>query len=243
MELKALLVCRDAETLRVFRRALEDLEIAIEVAPAATVALELLETSKFDAIIVDCDDVAGGTEVLTEIPQSPSNKRAMVMAVINGATTMRAAFELGAHFAVEKPVSMERASRALRAAHGFMVTEQRRYFRHAVDASARLTFGAVKNLTCKLTNLSSGGMAVALSEQIIPSSGVDVRFELPGLSETLELKGEFAWWDGEGHAGIRFITVPMDSKRWLSKWLAERIEEAEPRSHEARPPAVAAKVT
>jgi len=227
MVLKSLLLCRDPETLRVFRRALDDLGIAVDVAATATSALELLDTRKFDAIIVDCDDVAGGTEVLTDIQQSPSNKRAMALALINRATNMRAAFEMGAHFALEKPVTLERASRALRAAHGFMVTEQRRYFRHTVDTTARLSFGVFKDLACKVTNVSEGGMAVSLSEQIGPSWVVDVRFELPGAPETLELKGEFAWSDGDGHAGIRFIYVPIESKRWLGKWLSERIEVVE----------------
>lgn len=228
MELKCLLLCRDPDTLRVFRRALDDLEIAVEVSNAATAAMDLLDTSKFDAIIVDCDNVAGGTEILTGIQQSPSNKRAIGIAVINGVTSMRSAFEMGAHFALDKPVSLERASRALRAAHGFMMTEQRRYFRHAVDTRAFLSFGVVKDLACKVTNVSGGGMAIALAEQISASWMVDVRFELPGIPEMLEVKGEFAWSDGEGHAGIRFVYVSIDTKRWLGKWLSERIEEKEP---------------
>jgi CheY-like chemotaxis protein len=227
MELKCLLLCRDADTIRVFRRALEDLEVLVEECKAATAALDLLDTRKFDAIIIDCDDVAGGTEILTGIQESPSNKRAIVVAVINGPTTMRSSFEMGAHFALEKPVSFERVSRALRAAHGFMVTEQRRYFRHAVDTRAFLSFGVVKDMACKITNISGGGMAVALAEQISSSWMVDVRFELPGIPEMIEAKGEFAWSDGEGHAGIRFVYVSIDSKRWLGKWLSERIEEKE----------------
>lgn len=227
MVLKCLLVCRAPDTLRVFRRALDALGIEVEVVAAATAALDLLDTSKFDAIIVDCDDVAGGTEVLTGIQQSPSNKRAIALALINGVTTMRAAFEMGAHFALDKPVTVERASRSLRAAHGFMVNEQRCYFRHAVDTKAYLSFGVVKELACKVTNISGGGMAVALSEQISPNWVVDARFQLPGLAEMLEVKGEFAWSDGGGNAGIRFIYVPMETKRWLGKWLSERIEEVD----------------
>jgi len=228
MELKCLLLCREADTVRVFRRALDDLEIVPEVSSAATAALDLLDTAKYDAIIVDCDDVAGGTEVLSGIQQSPSNKRAIAVAVINGTTSMRSAFEMGAHFALEKPVSLERAARALRAAHGFMVTEQRRYFRHSVDSQATLSFGVVKDLGCKVTNISDGGMAVALAEQISASWMVDVRFQLPGIADMLEAKGEFAWSDGEGHAGIRFVYVSIDTKRWLNKWLSERLDETEP---------------
>jgi len=229
MALQSLLLCRDPATVRVSRRALEDLGIAVEVAETAESALARLDRTKFDAIVVDCDDVTGGRQVLTGIQQSPSNKRAVVIAVINGTTNMRSAFEMGAHFALDKPVTLERAVRSLRAAHGFMVTEQRRYFRHAVDAKGRLSFGAVKQLTCKITNISDGGMAVSLSEQISPNWTVDVQFELPGLSGSLEARGEFAWSDGKGNAGIRFLQVPSDSKKALSRWLAERIEDVETR--------------
>jgi CheY-like chemotaxis protein len=226
MVLQSLLLCRDPDTLRVSRRALDDLGIAVEVVTAAESALERLDRNKFDAIIVDCDDVAGGTDVLTAIQQSPSNKRAIAIAVISGTTCMRAAFEMGAHFALDKPVTLERALRALRAAHGFMVTEQRRYFRHSVDATAYLSFGVVKQLPSKVTNISDGGMAVVLSQQISPTWAVEVRFDLPGIPETLEAKGEFAWSDGKGNAGIRFTYIPADSKRWLGKWLSERAAEA-----------------
>ncbi len=70
-------------------------------------------------------------------------------------------------------------------------------------------------------------MAVALREQISPSWTVEVRFELPGIPQTLEVKGEFAWSDGKGIAGIRFIYIPNESKKVLGKWLAERIEDVE----------------
>jgi len=220
-------VCRDPDTLRVFRRASGDLEIEVEVATAASSALESLDSNKFDAIIVDCDDVAGGTDVLTGIQQSRSNKRAIAIAVINGTTNMRAAFEMGARFALDKPVTVERAVRALRAAHSFMVTEQRRYFRCAVDTEAYLSFGVVKQLPCTVTNVSDGGMAITLREPTSLSWAVDVRFHLPGIREALEVKGEFAWSDDKGNAGIRFTYVPIDSKRWLGKWLSQQIEEAD----------------
>ena len=73
--------------------------------------------------------------------------------------------------------------------------------------------------------ISDGGMAVTLSEQMSVRWAVDVRFELPGIPEMLEVKGEFAWSDGGGQAGIRFIYVSIESKRRLGKWLSQQIEE------------------
>jgi CheY-like chemotaxis protein len=228
MVLQSLLLCQDPGTQRVFRRALDELSIGLEAITDAESAVELLERNKFDAVVVDCDDVEGGGAVLAAIQQAPSNKRAIIIALINGTTSMRAAFEMGAHFALDKPVSMERALRALRAAHGFMVAEQRRYFRHAVDTTATLTFGAVRGLPCKVTNVSNGGMAIALTEAVSIGWTTDVYLELPGIPERIELKGEFAWSDGKGNAGIRFIYIPMESKKWLGKWLNERVKQEGP---------------
>ena len=223
MMLRSLLLCRDPDTLRVFRRALDDLGIGLEVATAAESARERLDRNKYDAIIVDCDDMAGGIDVLAAVQQAPSNKRAIVIALINGTTSMRAVFEMGAHFALDKPVTLERVLRSLRAAHGFMITEYRRYFRHAVSTKAYLSFGVVKDLACNVTNISDGGMAIALGEHITPGLVVDMRLELPGSTDTVEVKGEFAWSDGKGNAGIRFVYLPIESKRSLGKWLVERV--------------------
>ena len=224
MLLQALLLCREPQIERTFRRALDDVGISVEVATAADFALQRLATNKFDAVIVDCDNVSGGTEVLAGIQKSASNKRAVAIALTNGGTTMRAAFDMGAHFVLDKPLTLERAARCLRAAQGFMMAEQRRYFRHPVDATADLSFGTVSQLRCKVTNISDGGMAVVVNQQVTPGCTVDVRFSAPGTFEDLEAKGEFAWADGKGNAGIRFVYLAPDSKKSLGKWLTSQIE-------------------
>ena len=57
MNLESLLVCRDAEVVRVLRPTLEKLSIEVEVSAAARSGAEILTSSKFDAVIVDCDDL------------------------------------------------------------------------------------------------------------------------------------------------------------------------------------------
>ena len=226
MGLQSLLLCRDGDILGLVCRALDELGIAAEVCGDAKAALDRLARSKFDAVVVDCDGVSGGSGVLTSIQKSPSNKRAIAVAVIDKTTSTRAAFDMGAHFVLEKPVTHERMIRALRAANGFMLSERRRYFRQPVEGPARLTFAATKQFPCKLTNISDGGLAITLGKDISPNLQVEVQFELPGVSEPLEAKGEFAWSDGKGNAGIRFTTVPIDTKKALTRWLTERMEQA-----------------
>ena len=67
MHLESLLVCRDAEVVRVLRPTLEKLSIDVAVSAAAKSGSEVLTSAKFDAVIVDCDDLQGGIEVLRSL--------------------------------------------------------------------------------------------------------------------------------------------------------------------------------
>jgi hypothetical protein len=40
----------------------------------------------------------------------------------------------------------------------------------------------------------------------------------------MEPKGEVAWADGLGRAGIRFMDVPESSRAQLEKWIMRRLE-------------------
>ena len=57
MGLASLLISRDTTVLRVLRPTLEKLSITVELCSGARSGGELLISSKFDAVIVDCDDL------------------------------------------------------------------------------------------------------------------------------------------------------------------------------------------
>jgi hypothetical protein len=54
------------------------------------------------------------------------------------------------------------------------------------------------------------------------------------VNVSLELKGEIAWADGTGRAGIRFLEVPQSSQYQLEKWLTERLQDEMPGAFEGR---------
>ena len=82
MNLESLLVCRDAEVVRVLRPTLEKLSIEVEVSAAARSGAEILSSAKFDAVIVDCDDLQGGVDVLRSLRQNTSNKTSVSFAIL-----------------------------------------------------------------------------------------------------------------------------------------------------------------
>jgi CheY-like chemotaxis protein len=224
MNLESLLVCRDTEVVRVLRPALEKLSIEVEVSAAARSGAEILTTAKFDAVIVDCDDLQGGVDVLRELRKNPSNKTSVSFAILNGKTTTQQAFEMGASFVLQKPLTTASTLRCFNTAMSFMVREKRRYFRCPLEMPVRLEFSQGEELKAIATNLSEGGMAIHF-EGMLPKKAISkVQFTLPGSKISMEPKGDVAWADGLGRAGIRFLDIPQTSRDQLEKWILQRLE-------------------
>jgi len=203
MPLESLLLSRDPEIIRVLQPALEKLSIDVEVCRGVGSGNEILRTEKFDAIIVDCDDLKGALGVLEGLRKSASNRNSVTFAILNGSTTTQQAFQMGANFVLQKPVSALNAMRCFSAAVNFMLRERRRYFRHPMEASATLTFSEGQKLKISLTNLSEGGMAIFFRGPMPKGSVSSVSFKLPGNASALDTKVQIAWIDDSGRAGLR----------------------------------------
>ena len=220
MQLESLLLSRDPEVIRVVQPALEKLSIDVEVCRGVNSGQEILRTERFDAIIVDCDDLKGAMGVLEGLRKSVSNRNSAAFAIVNGSTTTQQAFKMGANFVLQKPISALNARRCFSAAVNFMMRERRRYFRHSVEMPATLSFREGPKMKVTVTNLSEGGMAIFFRGSL-PKGGVStVSFKLPGAATSLEPKVHIAWMDESGHAGLRFIDVPREARAQFDAWLA-----------------------
>jgi CheY-like chemotaxis protein len=225
MNLESLLVCRDTEVVRVLRPTLEKLSIDVEVSAAAKSGAEILTSAKFDAVIVDCDDLPDGIEVLRNLRQLSSNKTSVSFAILNGKTTTHQAFEMGANFVLQKPITTASTLRCFHTALSFMVREKRRYFRCRIEMPVVLHFAQGEEMKCVATNLSEGGLALHFDGTLPKGSISKVTFVLPGTRISMEPRGDIAWADGLGRAGLKFVDVPDSSREQLEKWILKRIEE------------------
>jgi DNA-binding NtrC family response regulator len=221
MALISLLLSRDQQVVGVVRTALEKLAVEVEVCRGARSGCEILSSEKFDAVIVDCDDLQGGLDVLENLRHGESNKNSVTFAILNGKTTTREAFERGAKFVLQKPISLPSAARCFNVALGFMEREQRRYFRHPVQMATLVISKLGQELKATATNLSEGGMAITFRGKWLKGVVSKVSFTLPG-EPVLETKAELAWVDGSGHAGIRFSELSPSSRQKLERWLSDR---------------------
>lgn len=228
MPLDSLLLSQDPELVRVVRPTLEKLSIDVEVCHEARKATDILISEKFDAVIVDCDDLKGGLEVLQGLRATPSNKNSVTFAVLNGhRTTTQEAFGMGANFVLQKPISALNASRCFNAALSFMVRERRRYFRHPVKMQVTIMIGD-KLMKATSTNLSESGIALLLHEALPKGVVPRLQFTLPGTKTNFDVEAEVVWADLKSRAGLRFQNLPKSAQEQLESWLDERLEEGMP---------------
>jgi CheY-like chemotaxis protein len=228
MTLESLLLSQDPDLVRVVRPTLEKLSIDVEICHEARAGADILTSEKFDAVIVDCDDLNGGIGLLQELRNTPSNKNSVTFAVLNGKkTTTQEAFGMGANFVLQKPLSALNASRCFNAALNFMVRERRRYFRHPVKMVVTIVMGE-KEVRATSTNLSESGIALVLGESLPKGATPRLQFLLPETNLNFDLESEVVWTDVKSRAGLRFHNVAKSSQEQLEKWLDERLEEEMP---------------
>lgn len=177
---------------------------------------------KYDAVLVDCDDMHDGPAVLKELRHGKSNRNCIVFAVVSGRTTIQQAFEMGANFVLDKPISIDRATRSVRAAQGLILRERRRYHRHLLKASGAIIVDSGSVLPVSITNISHGGISIECSRRLDEGGAARIKFQLPGSKQALEIKGEVMWSTPEGRSGIRFQVLSMEVKRELDAWLDRR---------------------
>ncbi len=228
MNLQALLLCSDEKIVRVLRRVLNELEINVEHCPSADAAIQKLTRSRFEAVIVDCTGEQLASSVLKSARSAPCNKRAVAVAIVDGQKGLGSAFELGAHFVLYTPISVERAKTSFRAARALMKRERRRNNRIPVEIKVSLIFdGGRPEQSAMTSDIGEGGIALNLSRRLKNGERMQVRFILPGTEYTLFCSGEVAWENSQRQTGIRFVDLPADVQIQLNAWLARNSPDLE----------------
>jgi hypothetical protein len=227
MNLKSLLLCSDEKIVRVLRRTLGDLDISVELCASSDIAVRKLTRERFEAIIVDCAG-PGAAAVLRSARSAPCNKRAIAVAILDPEVGLRSGFEIGAHFILYKPVSVERSKSSFRAARALMKKERRRNSRVSVNVAVEMTSrDSDIHFRVNTTDLGEGGLAINLPRRSKPSGRWKLVFTLPGAAKALEVNAEFAWEGTGKQVGLRFQDPSLEVVRQLREWLGRNSPEVE----------------
>jgi DNA-binding response OmpR family regulator len=230
--LQSLLLCADDKVVRVLRRVLSEMEIAVEHCSDPDSATRLLTRQRFEAVIVDCTAPEIASKVLSGTRSAPVNRRAITVAILEAATAadsqaaLKRAFAMGSHFVLFKPISIERTRASFRAVRALMKRERRRHARIPIEIPVEFfTEHESASIRANTLDLGENGVAVNTRGRRLPPS-FQLKLSLPGAGVHIECGGEVAWEGGQS-LGIRFCNVAMETKDQLKQWVEHQLRGAD----------------
>jgi CheY-like chemotaxis protein len=221
MTLSSMVVSRDWQEVSVLECILGGLHMNVEVESEPQQALQRLNRSKVDALIVDCD-LSGTDQFLRELRKDLKRTETVPLVIMGGPKSTSSLDETGALFAFEKPISVEQAVRTLSAARNMILDGRLRYHRAGVEVPVSLRFDSQERVEGRLINLSQGGLQVSTDVRLGNTKPLHVSFELPGAKSALKAQCEVAWQDKLGNVGIRFLDLTPHQRHTLQVWLAQQ---------------------
>lgn len=221
----ALIVCSDAGTVELIVNSLRPLAIRSEICEDVSRAALLLETNKFEAVIIDLLLGEGALVLMEQLRFSRAN-RTVVTFAITALGSSRA--RLDSTFVLPRPLTTESLNQTFRAAYGLVVRERRRYFRCAIVVPLFVKAQQPSEFLCQTVNVSEGGIAVKTSTMPASTVPVAVRFSLPERSGQFFSQTKICWRGAEGLLGLEFLSLSNSQKADLQEWLARKLDETLP---------------
>jgi CheY-like chemotaxis protein len=220
MDLECLIVTCDSSLLGHVQAGLGRHGASLQFRQDCASGLDLATRRHLDGVVIDCDDLPGGAKAIPALRNTPANKQTMILAVVNGFTSAEEALDLGADFALSKPVQPARLGSILDTAIPKMEREHRRYFRYDVDLPVRFQSSQGQLVNARMKNVSESGLAIKLVNPLRVNGVVTVEFELPSVtSPTFHAKADVVWNDSFV-MGLRFLYINKDHAVALQGWLS-----------------------
>jgi CheY-like chemotaxis protein len=226
MGLMSLIYSRDERAIKILGLLLSELEIKTEHANTLAQAQESIARQKYDGVFAECE-TEDGAILLRTVRKSKHNRRSIVFALSATELKMNAAFELGAHFVLQKPLAVEKVKRTLKAAHGLMMREQRTHYRHPTSSKIMVKTAGGKTVTAWLKDLSQGGALIDSDVVLRKDQPISLRFTLPDTSITVEVEGKTTRSDPTGLTGVKFGTLSEATQKQLVEWVIARSMDVE----------------
>lgn len=218
-ELEFVLVSSDYATMQAVAKAVKKYNARFVLVPTAHEARECLNRRKIDGVFVDME-VPGALGLIESTRKGTSNSKAVIFACLVNAKESTQILAVGANFLLRKPLSEEAVAMHITISKELLLREQRRYFRHPVNLAVTLREGEPEQQG-RITNLSGGGLAVRTVRPLKHGAVLDFTFEL-SLGVRISARGQVAWVNSEGMAGILLQTLRGKGSEQLDAWLAAR---------------------
>ena len=225
---RILLVSRNIQTIEFLCLNMQKLAMHVETACDVESATRKLCHCKFEGVIIDLELRDEALQLLKKLRDLTSHRHAISFAIVEKEIEAGMDYKAYATFVLRHPFSAPAVISTLRAAYPLMFRERRRDYRYPVEMRTLVRFDYTE-LAASSINISETGMAIHSSNRLTIGTRVQLRLDLPGVAESLNLSGEVRWIDPKGRAGIHFLEVSGAVSERLQLWLSERMSELVPR--------------
>ncbi len=130
------------------------------------------------------------------------------------------------HMVLYRPLSADRLRTGIKSALGLRNEgeDARESRRASIRIPATLRGAGLDETLAFITNLSAGGAALYVGQEIPSASIQTIEFSLPGEKDNLASAVELIWRDVQGRMGIRFANTSAAFSEQLEKWSAAQPE-------------------
>lgn len=220
--MKVLVLARDAEMVGIFTRLFREIQIETQQCALESEALDQLLSEKFDALVLDIDQVSWCAQILKTSHGTRPNQNAVVFAVATGVRAKEMASALPTPFIIERPFVPSKIRDLVRTVYGRMLRDRLAYFRLALELPISIGTQSGTLLQCMMINLSQSGMAVSTPSSFDIGEQLHIVFAIPNSDVFVRADGTVIWDDRHGKAGIRFQCTSSSMQARLSEWLHDQ---------------------
>jgi PilZ domain len=223
---RALLLSNDSTVVGQLTHGMRQFAITADVCSDLVEASRLINTRKFEVIVLDFALTKQVANVFERIRLSPANQSSVTFALVDSRAPEKTPFQ--PNFIMHKPLTEKQVGRTLKASLGLIIRDYRRYFRCVVTVPVVLQVEGGTTVPCQMLNLSEGGLAVNTAASFNPGMRVKAQFTLGEEPTGFDIECEVSWCDNNGRAGLQFVSVSPEQKLVLQLWLSDRIEQGLP---------------
>jgi CheY-like chemotaxis protein len=218
--IQALVVTPDPLLVTSFTDACRELGIEVRATIESDAARDALAREKYEAVLLDFDNLHDPSVIVTAIRQSPSNGHAFIFSVATETEQRREALSQDISLLLQRPLDDKELCRVLHAAYGLIVRLRRRYFRCVAEVPVLLIYsGSGADCKCTSMNLSSGGVGLRVPLPLQPGEEVQLILFLHGTDIIVRATGTVIWDDKHGKSGISFKCASHEYQAELDAWL------------------------
>jgi CheY-like chemotaxis protein len=225
--MKILLVDDEPELCRMVKSMVEPLGVEVRILSDSREAALILETEKFDGIMLDIAmPNLNGFELTRKIRATPPNQQAPIIMVtgMDDVETMRRAFEAGATFFIGKPFSREKIYAIFRSARGAMLAERRRSARLPYRTSVTCIQGEERFSTTSVS-IGEAGLGLESSGKAMVDDVLALEFNMPDAGEPIRVTGKVRIKEASGRTSVELIDPSEPGREVIREYVYSKITE------------------